>query len=265
MEITYEEYKQECLDDIHLEAQIDGTTYDDYFLTDTLGKLVAMGELIDPQPLCVNKKGRNNRIMSFDALAFDESDKSVVLISNEFKDSVLETLTLTEINKIQTRMLNFLEEAYEGTLEKYFDIYDDVLKIGRDIARRMHIDYVNAENDESIDKINLIIITNQDISNSVKNCRHSLSSIKKSGLAFGAQCDSSNYINRDVSVNQLLSKQRDMESMVFHVSRPIWLITLIMMHILPLFLVNSCTRFIMITVRIFWKEMFVRSLATVEK
>lgn len=158
MEITYEEYKQECLDDIHLEAQIDGTTYDDYFLTDTLGKLVAMGELIDPQPLCVNKKGRNNRIMSFDALAFDESDKSVVLISNEFKDSVLETLTLTEINKIQTRMLNFLEEAYEGTLEKYFDIYDDVLKIGRDIARRMHIDYVNAENDESIDKINLIII-----------------------------------------------------------------------------------------------------------
>ena len=59
MEITYEEYKQECLDDIHLEAQIDGTTYDDYFLTDTLGKLVAMGELIDPQPLCVNKKGRN--------------------------------------------------------------------------------------------------------------------------------------------------------------------------------------------------------------
>lgn len=152
----------------YLEAQIDGTTYDDYFLTDTLGKLVAMGELIDPQPLCVNKKGRNNRIMSFDALAFDESDKSVVLISNEFKDSVLETLTLTEINKIQTRMLNFLEEAYEGTLEKYFDIYDDVLKIGRDIARRMHIDYVNAENDESIDKINLIIITNQDISNSVK-------------------------------------------------------------------------------------------------
>ena len=84
MEITYEEYKQECLDDIHLEAQIEGTTYDDYFLTDTLGKLVAMGELIDPQPLCVNKKGRNNRIMSFDALAFDESDKSVVLISNEF-------------------------------------------------------------------------------------------------------------------------------------------------------------------------------------
>lgn len=168
MEITYEEYKQECLDDIHLEAQIEGTTYDDRFLTDALDKLAAMGELIDPQPLCVNKRGRKNRIMSFDALAFDDSDKSVILISNEFKDSVTETLTMTDINRIQTRMLNFLEEAYDETLEKYFDIYDDVLRIGKNIARRMRIDYVNAENDESIDKIKLIIITNQDISNSVK-------------------------------------------------------------------------------------------------
>lgn len=168
MEITYEEYKQECLDDIHLEAQIEGTTYDDRFLTDALDKLVVMGELMDPQPLCVNKRGRKNRIMSFDALAFDDSDKSVILISNEFKDSVTDTLTMADLNKVQTRMLNFLEEAYDGTLEKYFDIYDDVLKMGKNIARRMRIDYVNAENDESIDKIKLIIITNQDISNSVK-------------------------------------------------------------------------------------------------
>lgn len=56
MEITYEEYKSEYLEDIHLEAQIEGTTYNDYFLTDILGKLVAMGELIDPQPMVVNKR-----------------------------------------------------------------------------------------------------------------------------------------------------------------------------------------------------------------
>lgn len=43
MEITYEEYKQECLDDIHLEAQIDGTTYDDYFLTGYIGQTRCYG------------------------------------------------------------------------------------------------------------------------------------------------------------------------------------------------------------------------------
>lgn len=168
MEMTYEEYKKEYLDDIHLEAQIEGTTYDDYFFNDSLRRLVSMGELTDPQPMCVNKKGRNGRIMSFDALAFDESDKSIVLISNEFKDSTDDILLMSEIQKIQTRMLNFLEEAYDNQLDKYFDIYDDILRIGKDISRRLHIDYVNLENDESIDKIKLYIITNMDLSERVK-------------------------------------------------------------------------------------------------
>lgn len=43
MEITYEEYKSEYLEDIHLEAQIEGTTYNDYFLTDILGSLSRWG------------------------------------------------------------------------------------------------------------------------------------------------------------------------------------------------------------------------------
>lgn len=169
MGITYEEYKQECLDDVHIGAQIDGTTYDDYFFTDSLSKLEAIGELVDPELIAVNKKGRNNRIMSFDALAFDESDKSIILIANEFRDSLTDVLTLTEINKIKSRMLNFLEEAFDGTLEKYFDIYDEVLEIGKNISKRMHIDYVKVDNDESIDKIKLLIVTNQDISNSIKD------------------------------------------------------------------------------------------------
>lgn len=167
--VTYEEFKQEYLDDIHLEAQIEGTTYDDYFFNDVLGKLISMGELTDPQPLCINKKGRHNRIMSFDAIAFDESDKSVVLITNDFKDSLTEVISRTDINTFTTRMLNFLEEAYESQLEKYFDKYDDALRIGNDISRRMHIDYVNPEGDESLDKIKLFIITNRNLSEAIKS------------------------------------------------------------------------------------------------
>lgn len=75
---------------------------------------------------------------------------------------------LYKYGRIKVDIPNKLDSLWDIDIKKYFDIYDDVLKIGRDIARRMHIDYVNAENDESIDKINLIIITNQDISNSVK-------------------------------------------------------------------------------------------------
>lgn len=239
MEITYEEYKSEYLEDIHLEAQIEGTTYNDYFLTDILGKLVAMGELIDPQPMSVNKKGRNNRIMSFDALAFDEADKSVVLISNEFKDSLTETLTLTDINKIQTRMLNFLEEAYEGTLGKYFDLYDDVLKIGKDIARRMHIDYVNLENDESIDKIKLIIVTNQDISNAVKELPPFVFLNKKASLnIWGTQ-----------RLFELYQSGREREPIIIRTEK----YGIDGIHILPLYLGNFCIKFIMNTDLICWR------------
>ena len=179
METTFDEFRKEYLDDIHIEAQIEGTTYDDYFFTDMLNKLVSMGEITDPIPLCVNKRGRNNRIMAFDALAFDEADKSVVLIANEFKDSVEETLTMSDITRIQSRMLNFLEEAYDEQLEKYFDIYDDILRIGKDIARRMHVDYVSLENDVSIDKIRLIIVTNKNLSEKIKDLPSSVFLNKK--------------------------------------------------------------------------------------
>lgn len=60
--------------------------------------------------------------MSFDAYGFDESDKSFVLISNDFKDTVEATLTRTEIDTIRTRMLNFVQEAYDEKLLDFFDI-----------------------------------------------------------------------------------------------------------------------------------------------
>ena len=85
--MTLEEYYNEYIDDVHLNAQIEGTTPDDYFFNDFLDKLSSMGELIDPQIRYIQKKCRNNKIMSFDAYSFDESDKSVVLISNIFSDA----------------------------------------------------------------------------------------------------------------------------------------------------------------------------------
>ena len=38
------------------------------------------------------------------------------------------------------RMLNFLQEAYDGNLGDYFDITDELLIVGNDIGKRMKID-----------------------------------------------------------------------------------------------------------------------------
>ena len=83
---TFEEYRKEYLDDVRINAQIEGVTPDEYFFTDALDKLSSMGELTDPRIRPTQKRCRNNKIMSFDAYGFDESDKSFVLISNDFKD-----------------------------------------------------------------------------------------------------------------------------------------------------------------------------------
>lgn len=46
---TFDEYKKEYLDDIRINAQIEGVTPDEYFFTDALDKLSSMGELTDPR------------------------------------------------------------------------------------------------------------------------------------------------------------------------------------------------------------------------
>ena len=171
MNMAFEEYKKEYLDDIRINAQIEGVLPDEYFLEDALGKLTAMGELTDPVIRPIQKRCRNNKIMAFDAYGFDASDKSFVLISNDFKDTADATLTRTELDTIRTRMLNFIQEAFDERLQEYFDLTDEMLPVGRNIARRMKKDYVDLDNDDSIDQIKLYIITNKTLSDKVTSLR----------------------------------------------------------------------------------------------
>lgn len=168
MDQTYEEFEQEFLDDVRINAQIEGTTPDDYFFYDILGRLSSMGEIVDPQVAPMQKRCRNQKIMSFDAYAFDESDRSVVLITNDFIDDINGILNRSQIDQYKQRMLNFLQEAYDGKLNLYFDVTDSLLFTGRDIGSRMRIDYVNLDQDSSIDKVKLIIVTNKRLSERIK-------------------------------------------------------------------------------------------------
>lgn len=171
IDTTFEEYRKEYLDDVRINAQIEGVTPDEFFFSDALDKLTAMGELTDPIIRPTQKRCRNNRVMSFDAYGFDASDKSFVLISNDFKDSADATLTRSDIDTIRTRMLNFLQEAYDGQLLDYFDITDEMVPVGRDVGRRMKKDYVDLENDDSIIQIKLFIVTNKTLSERVTSFR----------------------------------------------------------------------------------------------
>ena len=168
---TFDEYKKEYLEDVRINAQIDGVTPDEYFFADALDKLSAMGEITDPESRPIQKRCRNNKIMTFDAYAFDATDKSFVLITNDFKDVADATLTRTDLDTIRTRMLNFIQEAFDEKLQEYFDLTDEMLLVGRNIARRMKKDYVDLDNDDSIDKIKLYIVTNKVLSDKITSLK----------------------------------------------------------------------------------------------
>lgn len=171
IDTTFDEYRKEYLEDMRINAQIDGVTPDEYFFTDALDKLSAMGEITDPVIRPIQKRCRNNKIMTFDAYAFDASDKSFVLITNDFKDVADATLTRTDLDTIRTRMLNFIQEAFDEKLQEYFDLTDEMLLVGRNIARRMKKDYVDLDNDDSIDKIKLYIVTNKVLSDKITSLK----------------------------------------------------------------------------------------------
>lgn len=171
MDLSFEEYKKEYLDDIHINAQIEGSLPEEYFLSDTIEKLSSMGELVDPRIIPMQKRCSGNKIMAIDGYCFDESDKSVVLFACDYKDSLGVNLTKTDIDAIMQKMLNFLQEAYDNKLQSYFDLTDELLVVGNDIGKRMRIDYVSLENDNSIDKIKLFILTNKTLSERVTSFR----------------------------------------------------------------------------------------------
>lgn len=171
IDATFDEYRNEYLEDVRINAQIDCVTPDEYFFTDALDKLSAMGEITDPVIRPIQKRCRNNKIMTFDAYAFDASDKSFVLITNDFKDVADATLTRTDLDTIRTRMLNFIQEAFDEKLQEYFDLTDEMLLVGRNIARRMKKDYVDLDNDDSIDKIKLYVVTNKVLSDKITSLK----------------------------------------------------------------------------------------------
>jgi len=171
MSQTLEEFRISYLEEVKNDSRIEGTTPDDYFFTSMLERLQAMGEITDPQLIktCNDKICRSGRKMSVDAYSFDESDKSVVLYINDYVDSLENSvITKTDIIYLRNKMLYFLEEVYDGKLGQYFDDSNELLKIGKTIESGLKRDYVDLDNDISIDKIKLFITTNKKSSDKIK-------------------------------------------------------------------------------------------------
>lgn len=162
-----EEYRIRFLEEIRFAAEHDGTDPERSFIEKALSYLEEIGDVVDPIPESIEMRGRNNRILSFDAYAYDEADGALVLISSDFTNVLdsKQTLTNTRIDELVNRMQNFIEEAVNGNISKYCDESDIAIELAKEFKKKIGNGLLDAE----ILRFKYIIISNAVLSNRVKN------------------------------------------------------------------------------------------------
>ena len=105
-------------------------------------------KLYDPIQMSVEMRGSGNRILAFDAYAYDEADGALVLIASDFTNQrdVAPTLTNTRIEELYSRMVNFVEESVQGDISKYCDDSDSALLIANEFKKKIGKGMLSTEN-----------------------------------------------------------------------------------------------------------------------
>lgn len=162
-----EEYRKQFIDEIRFEAEHEGTDPESMFIEKTLNELEEIGELNDPIPMSVEMRGSRNRLLAFDAYAYDEADGALVLIASDFTNQrdIAPALTNTKIEDLYSHMLNFIDEAVNGSLSKFCDDSDPALIIGKEFKKKIGSGMVTTE----IMRFKFLIISNATLSKQVKN------------------------------------------------------------------------------------------------
>lgn len=162
-----EEYRKQFIDELRFNAEHEGTEPETQFIEKYLSDLEEIGELNDPIPMSVEMRGSRNRLLAFDAYAYDEADGALILIASDFtneRDSS-PTLTNSRIEDIYTHMLNFLDECVQGNISKYCDDSDPALIIANEFRKKIGKGLLSTE----ILRFKFFILSNATLSKQVKN------------------------------------------------------------------------------------------------
>lgn len=162
-----EEYRKQFIDELRFNAEHEGTEPETQFIEKSLSDLEEIGELNDPIPMSVEMRGSRNRLLAFDAYAYDEADGALILIASDFtneRDST-PTLTNSRIEDIYTHMLNFLDECVQGNISKYCDDSDPALIIANEFRKKIGKGMLSTE----ILRFKFFILSNATLSKTVKN------------------------------------------------------------------------------------------------
>ena len=162
-----DDYRKQFIDELRFNAEHEGTEPETQFIEKSLSDLEEIGELNDPIPMSVEMRGTRNKLLAFDAYAYDEADGALILIASDFVNErdAAPTLTNSRIEDLFAHMLNFLEECVQGNISKYCDDSDPALIIANEIRKKIGKGMLNTE----ILRFKFFILSNSTLSKQVKN------------------------------------------------------------------------------------------------
>lgn len=162
-----EDFRKQFISDIRSDAEYEGTDPENKFIEQALIKLEELGEIQEFNPQSVEIRGQRNKLLAFDAYAYDNADGAIVLILSDFSNRIetSQNLTNSRIDELFARMQNFIDEAVNGNIRKYCDDSDPAITVADEFRKKIGKGMVSSE----IMRFKFIIISDAILSKAVKD------------------------------------------------------------------------------------------------
>lgn len=160
-----EEFRTEWISDLQVAAEANQSDPHSEFVLDAVDRLSEAEEVENVEVGYFEGFGRRNAKMVIDGFAFDAVDKTCVLLLSDFSNSEsIETLTLTDIDRLYNNMRYLVEAALDGYI---VDNKFEESSSGYMFATEAQRLFSNGE----ISKFRFYILTDKKLSERIKNLK----------------------------------------------------------------------------------------------
>ncbi len=160
-----EEFRTEWISDLQIAAEANQSDPHSEFVLDAVDRLSEAEEVENVEVGYFEGFGRRNAKMVIDGFAFDAVDKTCVLLLSDFSNSEsIETLTLTDIDRLYNNMRYLVEAALDGYI---VDNKFEESSSGYMFATEAQRLFSNGE----ISKFRFYILTDKKLSERIKNLK----------------------------------------------------------------------------------------------
>ncbi|MGL4762494.1 MAG: AIPR family protein [Sarcina sp.] len=158
--MNLQEYNKEFLEDIKSQAVTNMSNENEEFLRKYTEYLIECEEISDFHECYFEAEGLKRKHMMIEGYNYEEADSSYSLFVSDLEiEDEIETMNKAQINKLQGKMIAFLDHATSGYIRDNIEESSEAYSVAMDIKKEI----------DKLSKIKLYIVTNKKLSDRIKN------------------------------------------------------------------------------------------------